>query len=174
MAYGRDPVSELFDAGARRLLVRAYANPGQWVGTRIADPTPRHTAALARQGINPMAADNASATGGRGLNARTRWARGFVRALYYQHRWYSTGGTAGGWRRSRRSVPRAAGALEVEVGRAVRAMGIIPSGRAVRVRIVKGGETKRRAVQAMPDRDRIYSDTGTPGARWSDPAARDW
>jgi len=40
MPFTRDPVSALFDAGARRLLSRAYARPGQWAGLP-AWPTPR-------------------------------------------------------------------------------------------------------------------------------------
>src|SRR5215475_7592528 len=43
VTFNRDPVSELFDTGARRLLARAYDAPrGQWVGTVVADPTLRH------------------------------------------------------------------------------------------------------------------------------------
>lgn len=115
MAHKRDPVSELFDGGARRLLARAYAKPGQWAGTRVADPAARHLAWLARLGIDPGGPDPARALPGRGLNAGDRWTRGFVRALYYQHKWFS-GKPGGGWRSERRTVARDASALEVEVG----------------------------------------------------------
>ncbi|HVH79719.1 MAG TPA: hypothetical protein VM782_10040, partial [Stellaceae bacterium] len=107
MPFSRDPVSQLFDAGARQLLERAYAARGGWVGTRLADPTPRHRAVLALLGINPDAPDDAAAAG-RGLDAKSRWGRGFVRALYYQHKLWAASG--GGWRRSRRTVRGGPGA----------------------------------------------------------------
>lgn len=171
--YARDPVSVRFTAGARKLLDRAYAHPGQWQATRVADPDVRLIAWLAGQGIDPWAPDRPSAESGRGLDAKSRWCRGFVRALYYEHRWYSGRG-AGQWRQSRRTSPRTAGALEVEVGRRVLAVGIIPAGRAVRVRIRRGGQSKLKAVKALPDSRRIYDDRGRRAARWSDPDKRDW
>src|SRR5262252_6339767 len=116
MPYRRDPVSELFDAGARRLLARAYARPGQWAGTRLANPSPQHLAYLSSLGINPLSRDDKSGAGK--LNARTRWGRGFVRALYYQHRNYSDA-PGGGWRDAKRTTPRSDLSLVVEVGRAL-------------------------------------------------------
>jgi hypothetical protein len=171
--YARDPVSELFDAGARKLLTRAYEHPGQWVGTRLADPSPRHLVWLAARGINPFGPDNQSAHGGQGVNARTRWARAFVRAVYYQHKWWSGTGKSG-WRTEKRMVARHTGALEIEVGKAVRALGLIPAGRAVRIRLRPGGAKARRAVEALPDTRRIYTDQGAQGERYSDPELRDW
>lgn len=171
MAYARDPVSVRFDAGARAVLDRAYARPGTWIATRVADPTPRQRLALRAAGIRWNGPDNPSAEGGRGLNARDRWTRGFVRALYYQHLWYSG---RGGWRASRRSVPRHAGGLQIQVGRRLRPSGVLPAGRAVRVRLAPGGEAKLRAVRGQPDSGRIYTDDQGTGARWSDPARRDW
>jgi hypothetical protein len=168
----RDPVSELMDGGARALLSRAYARPGRWAETRLADPGPRHLAVLAVRGINPFGPDDVSARGGRGLDARSRWARGFVRALYYQHQWYSEPG--GQWRTARRLVPRRAGALQVEVGRKVPTAGIIPAGRIVRIRLLPGGEAARRAVRRLPDSRRIYTDRGDQAARSADIANRDW
>lgn len=170
----RDPVSVLFDEGARALLARAYAARGQWAGTRLADPGPRHLAWLAARGISPLAPDNASAASGGGLDARSRWMRGFIRALYYQHRWYSSTGPGLAWRAERRSSPRNAGALEVRVGNRVPVRGVIPAGRAVRVRVRPGGQAARRAVQQLGDADRIYDDAGRPAGRWSDPSLRDW
>ena len=171
--YQRDPVSELFDTSARRLLDRAYAHPGQWAATRLANPSLRHLAWLAAHGINPYAPDRPSAQGGRGLNARTTWARGFIRAVYHQHKWYS-GAPGGGWRDERRTTPRQAGALQVEVGRAVPVRGIIPAGRAVRIRLRPGGQAARKAVRKLPDSARIFTDRGEAAARWSDPDLRDW
>jgi len=173
-AFGRDPVSEWFDSGARDLLRRAYARPGSWVGTRIADPRPAHLARAAALGINLAGPDPVRRLPGRGLNARSRWARGFVRALYYQHRWHS-GQAGGGWRPGKRTVPRAAVALEVEVGRKVPGRGIIPAGRAVRVRVHPGGHAAAvRAARQLPDSRRIYSDDGATAARWADADARDY
>lgn len=169
MAFQRDPVSELFDGGARKLLARAYAAPGSWQSTRLAPPGPRHIAHLAGLGINPLAPDNPSAEGGPdpGTSARSRWARGFVRAVYYQHRWYSGTGGAG-WRAARRTVPRHAGALEVTVGRRT---GL---GQEVRARLRPGGARALAAVQRLGEAKRIYDSAGSPAGRWSDPARRDW
>lgn len=174
MAYSRDPVSEWFDEGARRLLARAYAHPGDWQSTRLANPGPAQLARLAALGVNPFAADRPSTKGGTGLDARTRWCRAFVRALYYQHRWYS-GRPGGGWRRGRRNTPRTTGALEVRVGRMLPVRGIIPAGRQVRVRLVRAGPATRKAyVDRLPASRRTYDDQEAPGSRWSDPARRDW
>jgi len=167
MAYQRDPVSVLYDGGARRLLERAYAANGGWAGTRLARPGPRHVAWAARRGIDPFGPDNASAVDGRNLNARSRWARGFVRAVYYQHRWYSDA-PGGGWRGGRRVTARHSGALEVQVGPGTAA------GWPVRIRLRKGGGQAAAAVRRMPVSARIYDDAGRPAARWSDPEARDW
>ena len=172
MPFARDPVSVMFDDGARALLGRAYAARGSWVSTRLADPGPRHVAQLALLGVNPYGPDDPSVAGGHGLDARTRWARGFVRALYYQHRWYSSAGGKG-WRRAKRSAPGGRGALEVKVGPRVRALGVLPAGREIRVRVHPGGQPARRAAVREYGDARTY-DHGVPGARWSDPALRDW
>jgi len=169
----RDPASVLLDSAARRIVGRALRNPGRWQVTRLSDPGERARRYLAAIGVDWRGPDNASAQGGRGLNARDRWGRAFVRACYYQFRWFSvTGG--GSWRDDPRSEARHAGALRVEVGRRVPALGVLPAGRAVRVMYDAGGEAKYRAVRRMPDSARIYDDTGVPSARWSDPARRDW
>lgn len=169
MPAKRDPVSEWFDAGARDLLARAYAHPGAWAATRLANPEPRHLARAAAMGIGLLGKDDVPAGG---LNARTRWARGFVRALYYQHKWFSDGET--GFRDQKRTEPRHSSALEVEVGRAVRKLGVIPAGRAVRIRVQAGGRAANRAARAEPRSKRIYTDDRKAGARWADPARRDW
>lgn len=169
----RDPVSVLFDTGARRLLERAYNSRGEWVGTRVADPPPGTVAHFARLGIDVRGPDNPSSPRAK-INAHTRWCRGFLRALYYQHKWYSNLGREGGWRGSKRLRPRTSGALEVEFGRRVPATGVIPAGRAVRVRIRRGGQVAKRAVQRMSDDNRIWTDEGEPGGLMSDPSRRDW
>lgn len=161
--FDRDPVSELLDTGARRLLERAYASPGRWVTTRLADPTPGHRSYFGSVGINVDEADKA----GRALNAHTRWARGFVRALYYQHAWFSELGGRG-WRRQRRTTERKAGALKVEVGRHMPELGVIPAGRIVRVILYPGGAPARRAAERAPAQ---YVGGGQAAA---DPTRRDW
>lgn len=168
----RDPVSELFDAGARRLLDRAYSRPGFWAETRLVPPTARQVSWAAGLGIDVNGPDDVSARGGRGINARSRWARGFVRALYYQHLWYSEAG--GGWRAQKRTTRRQAGALRVEVGRLAARLGVIPAGRVVRVQLAPGGMAKARAVAELPDAQQYVSNEGDRGGRWSDPALRDW
>lgn len=161
--YRRDPLSELFDDAARQLLSRAYANPGRWTGTRLADPGMRHIRYANAHGLYPLARDPQP-----GGEAKTRWARGFVRALYYQHKHYSPTASGRGW--SRRTAPRASGGLVVEVGRVVPAVGVIPRGRAVRVKLVPGGRAKERAVARM-DGERMWAEQGP---RWADPGGRDW
>ena len=168
MPFQRDPVSELFDAGARALLSRAYAKPGQWQGTRLANPSPRHLAYLSSLGIDPYGRDDKSGNGS--LNARTRWGRGFVRALYYQHKWWSGAPSGGTWRDAKRTVPRGDRSLVVEVGRALpggrQAGSVLHPGRAVRVKVVSGG---RAHVRSSSDLSFTLDGRGQ-----SDPADRDW
>lgn len=177
--YERDPVSVLHDRGAREMLARVYAaRRGAWVMTRLADPTDRHRAwARALYGIDLDGPDNAPTLSGRRLDARTRWGRAFMRALWYQHRWYGpAAGKAGGVRTARRMTPASA-ALQVQWGRRLpgSATGrMLPAGRAVRVRVAYGGKTARRVVQAKRYGDRIYTDDGGQAGRFSVAAERDW
>jgi hypothetical protein len=174
MPHQRDPASELLDRGARALLARAYSvRAGTWVMTRLADPSPAHVAWAAGMGLDPlMGADRPSTASGAHVQAHTRWGRAFMRSLYFQHRWYGDK-PARGFRYQRRTVPYSL-PLQVEWGRRVPARGVVPAGRAVRVRIATGGATKLRVVRAKPDSARIYDDEGAPAGRWSDPAGRDW
>ena len=168
MPARRDPVSELFDAGAARLLRRAYARPGRWAGTRIAAPTMRHTRWAAAQGIELSGPDNAP-----GGQARNRWMRAFIRAVYYQHKWHYREGQGLG---ERRTAPNQSRALRYEVGlvRLDRVDGrVVNRGRAVRIIVLAGGQAAQDAAEAMPASRKIY-ENGAPGARWSDPARRDW
>lgn len=162
--FDRDPVSVLLDRGARRLLERAYASPGQWVTTRLADPTPEHLAHFRAQGIDLLERDKA----GRALDARTRWCRGFVRAAYYQHTWYSNIGAGRGWRSGKRTAERRAGALKLEVGRHMPELGVIPPGRIVRAILYPGGQAAQRGA----DRASAQYIGGGPAA--ADPSRRDW
>lgn len=164
MPFERDPASVLWDTAARALLARARAARGGWQGTRIADPSPRQRAALASLGINVDGRDKPSALagrarGGQGLDAKTRWARAFARAV-----WYANDRRNGGPGLS----------LELEVGRHKVAGKTVPAGRAVRLRVKRGGTVARRIVQNMPESKRIYTDEGAPAMRWSDPGRRDW
>ncbi len=183
MPHARDPVSEPFDAAARRLLAKAYASRGQWASAWLPDPTIRQRTRWAELGITDLTGPDRPSTrsSSGGLDAKTRWARAFVRSLNYQHKWNSPmSGKA--W--ARRSAPRSAGGLRVEVGRHVPASaqfdpadpsaGGLPGRRRVRVQLAAGGAAKTRAVDRLASRDRIYTDAGTPGGRWSDPSLRDW
>jgi hypothetical protein len=158
--YERDPVSVLFDEGARRLLERAYARPGQWIGTRVKAPSAAEAGWFAAQGINVY---------GRDQIGRDRWAAGFIRAVYYQHRNYRTGRGWGG----RRLAPYDGRAIRYELGRQLRELGVIPAGRAVRIKSVPGGPAAVRAAERLPYSQRILTDSG-PGPLISVAADRDW
>jgi hypothetical protein len=164
-------VSELLDNGARQLLERVYSAPaGEWVMTRLADPPPETVAWAGTLGIALPRKDNAPTASGTRMQCYTRWGRAFTRALYYNHKWF---GGAAEVRRARRMTPYTR-ALEVEFGARRPALGVIPAGRAVRVRVRLGGAAAIRAVQRKPDLARTFADDGAPAGRWSDPAARDW
>ena len=154
-------MSVLWDRGAAQLLGRARRARGGWAATRIADPSPRQrTALLQAYGIDPDGPDQPSTARRRGgVNARTRWARGFVRAVY----WLND---------TRHGGPGLA--LEIEVGAHKPALGVIPAGRAVRLRVRRGGQVAMRAVARKPDAQRIWDSSGIPAGRFSDPARRDW
>lgn len=174
--YERDPVSVLLDRGARELLARVYAaRRGQWVMTRLADPTDRHRAWARAHGWDLDGPDNAPTLSGRHVNAHTRWGRAFMRALWYQHRWYgpAPGRGARPVRDARRASPTGT-ALQLEWGRRLPGSATLPRGRAVRVRVAYGGQTARRVVQSRRDADRIYRDDGSMGGRFSVAERRDW
>ena len=159
MVHRRDPISVLFDEPAQRLLSRAAARPGQWVQTRLADPSIRartHAAALGFPG-DLLGPDNASSSK-RTLNARTAWARSFVRAVQY-------------WHKKNGGKPR----LHMEVGRHIPASpqfdprhperGGFPPGRAIRIKV--GG------VATLPaSRDDAYTEAGSRA--WANPERRWW
>jgi hypothetical protein len=168
MGYGRDPVSTQFDTAAAKLLRRAAANRGQWVGTYVKNPSPAWMAWGARNGVNLLGRDDAG-----GGQARTRWCRGFVRSVYYLHKWHFYAGK-GLDLSDRRVSPSQGQALQFQVGTVrIDPRGLVV-GRAVRIRLVAGGQAAMRAVEKLPDSKRIYDDDGNPAGRWADPAVRDW
>jgi hypothetical protein len=184
----RDPVSELFDPAARRLLAKAYASPGQWVSVWLPDPSVRQRTAMAAAGVTSDLTGPDPVPAGGGLNARTRWARGFVRAAYYQHKWYSPARSEQGFRGVKRTAPRNTGGLRVEVGRHVAASpqwdpanpaaGGFPPRRRIRMQLARGGRAKDAAVARLADRDRSFTGpkgSRVPGPRWANPAVnQDW
>jgi hypothetical protein len=194
--YERDPVSVLLDRGAREMLARTYAAPrGQWIMTRLADPTDRHRLWAKLHGIDLDGPDNAQTLSGKHINAHTRWGRAFMRALWYQHRHYgpaagSKGDTAylraekrfsdqlnaGRIRSDRRMTPTSI-PLQVEWGRRLpgsKTGQVLPAGRAVRIRVAYGGKTARRVVESKRFLDRIYTQDGDQAGRFSMAGERDW
>jgi len=180
---GRDPVSVPFDAAARRLLARAYASPGTWVSVWLPDPSMRQRTAMASAGVRSDLTGPDPVPAGGGLNARTRWARGFVRAVYYQHKWYSPARGDAGFRTSKRTAARNTGGLRVEIGRHVAASpqwdparpgaGGFPPRRRVRVQLARGGAAKDAAVNRLATADRSFvgpKGSRMPGPRWANPA----
>lgn len=163
-------MSQLLDEGARRLLTRAYEARGGWVSTRLADPGDELTAWAAGLGIALMGPDNAPTRSGKRNNAYTRYGRSFVRALYYQHKWY---GGPGQLRKRKRTVAYDR-PLEVDWGKRLRAVGVIPAGRAIRIRVPYRGRGAGAAVAQLGNADRIYADNGTPAGRHAVAAGRDW
>jgi hypothetical protein len=159
----RDPVSQTMDQAARALLTRAYRARGGWAATRLKDPTPVEVARWWARGIHVLARDPAPRGG---MNARTRWGRAYVRALWYQHKWYSAA-PGGGWRPQPRAAMRWPG-IQVEIGPHRPATGVIPAGRPVRVRVAN-----RRQARASdtPEDQWAWADNG---ARRADISDRDW
>ena len=141
----RDPVSELFDAGAARLLRRAYAVAPGWAGTPVTPPTLEHRAYFGSLGIE---LDELSQIGAN-PDPINRWLRGFVRACYYVHKWhyYESAGALNLDRR--RMAPADTRALRYEVGqRARRIEGTRFYGTPVRIRLMSG--LGGRAISKVP------------------------
>jgi len=149
-----------FQPVAQRLLQRAYQSRGTWVSVRLAEPSHRQIARWRDEGIDVTAPDPVP-----GQLARTRWARGLVRALYREQRGRS-------------------GALRVEVGRRMPGSrsydpanpgeGGLPPARTFRLQIALGGVVARRAVTRLPYSRRIYTDQGDPAGAHNDSTGRDW
>jgi hypothetical protein len=156
LPYQPDPVSVPWERAASSLLRRAYDARGKWVATRLRDPTDAELARFAAIGINVAGRDNAATLSGEHENYRTRWARGFARALFRVNQ-------------SNGNRP-----LELEVGARKPALGVLPAGRAIRLRTRRGGSVARRAVARKADSARIFDDEGFAAGRWADPEGRDW
>ena len=180
--YERDPVSVAFDAAARKLLDKAYAAPGEWAVVWLPDPSIRQRTRWAGTVRGDLTGPDPLPAGG-GIDAKSRWARGFIRALYYQHRNYSGTGP-GSWRAERRRSPRGA-PLRVEVGRHVAASpqfdpqhpehGGFPPRRRVRAQLAKGGKKQDAAVVRLAAKDRIWVGDKELGGRWAGGARyQDW
>lgn len=159
----RDPVSETMDGAARALLTRAYKARGGWASTRLKDPTPIQVALWMARGIRVLGPDPVPRGG---MNARSRWARAYVRALWYQHKWYS-GAPGGGWRTQPRAAMRWPG-IEVEIGPHRPATGVIPAGRPVKIRVAN---VRQARASGAPSDDWSWSDDGP---RRGDVSFRDW
>lgn len=158
----RDPVSLVWDTAAARILQRVYEQRGGWYATRITDPPPSLLAYFgAKHDIDLTGPDNAATISGRHINYRTRWNRGFVRAVNY---------------RNDRRHGGPGGPLEIQVGRPKPAgPGNTPAGWAVRLRVRRGGDKRaRRAVERKKYGDRIWTGDGEPGGRFHDITGRDW
>jgi hypothetical protein len=176
MAYTPDPLRDHFTRGARQLLARAYAHQGAWQGTRLASPDAAGLAECARLGIDPFGPDNTTARRrAGGLNARSRWMRAFIRCLYEQHQFWADSQVRPGWRDERRLVPLRTRGISIDVGRAVPALGVIPAGRAIRLKVYRAGaQASFTAVDRKPDRDRIYLAGRVTGPKQADGRLRDW
>lgn len=159
-----DPVSETMNAAARALLERVYRADGAWASTRLKDPTVGQAARWLLHGITVNGPDPVDRGG---FNARSRWGRAYARALWRQHKWYSGDPGTGGWRATRRTVPRRPG-IQVEIGPHRPATGVIPAGRPVRVRLADPADA---AARGRPEREWAWAG-GAP--RSADPDARDW
>lgn len=170
MTLTRDPLSELFDAGARRLLDRAYRDPLEWQYTRLVDPTPAEL--LTWGGYDPLGPDPVP-----GQRYVTRWGRAFARAVYYQHRWHSASSQGGPWRTERRATVRKSGALLVEAGRykptSITGRLVLQRGLAFRVQLAHSGADMRAAVASLPASQRWAGPEGH-GPATSQLGDRDW
>jgi hypothetical protein len=178
----RDPVSVAFDGAARRLLDRAVTSRGEWVQVWLPDPTIRQRTRWLGSNIDVDGPDPLPAGGG--LNAHTRWARGFVRSLHWQLKWHAPARGGKGLSAEKRMVASSM-PLRVEVGRHVApspqfdpadpSAGGLPGRRRVRVQIAKGGKAKDAAVKRLSNADRIYTPAGAPASRWGGGGKyRDW
>jgi hypothetical protein len=148
------------DTAARKLLTRVYKADGGWAATRLADPSPRQLAHWLSQGVNVLGKDPVPPGGFRAYN---HWARSYTRALWYQHKWFSGDPDTGGWRSERRTSMRWPG-IEVEFGRHRPALGVIPAGRPVRVRLADKRAARKRD---RPESQWAWADNGprkSPGS----------
>lgn len=152
MTFERDPASVAFDGAARRLLERAYASPGQWVGTYLSQPSTGWIAWGWAHGIGLRERDRWG---------EVRWVRAYKRAVYWQLRTY-------GYARELGTTPRvsdtAARSLEWETGKLIMKKGWPGRRWAIRVRLHAGGLAAERAVRSKRP----------PAERYTGPAGQDY
>jgi hypothetical protein len=146
MQFERDPVSEQFDAAARRLLRRAYDNAGDWTGTYLAQPSPLWRAWALAHGIN--------------LNKRdrwgeVRWVRAFKRSVYWNLAWYGYAGQLGDAPRIGKGDGKA---LRWQTGKLVYKTGWPARRWAIRVMVVPGGLAAEHHARQLPARKRYTED----------------
>lgn len=166
--YGPDPVSVDFEVTAKRLLGRAFQQPGQWVVVGLIDPDKKQRGYWKSRGID---LDGADPVPPGGLNARTRWARALVRAIYRVNKHEGNGDRS----------------ITVEVGRHIPASpqwdaanpraGGFPPRRQFRIMYQPDKAKARRHMRRQPDTARAVDDQGRPTSHWSDPnnpKQRDW
>lgn len=134
--FERDPVSVQFDAAARRLLERAYASPGAWTGTYLAQPSASWRAWAGFHGIDLT---------GRDPWGEVRWVRGFKRSCYWNLAWH---GYAGGLQGARRIGKSDGAALVWDTGNLVMKAGWPSRRYAIRVRIMPGGQAAEAHVRS--------------------------
>lgn len=163
----RDPISIQFDPAAARLLRRAYEAGGGWAGTYVRNPSLEWQAWAARRGISLLGPDDQP-----GGMSKTRWARAFVRSVYYLHRWHYTPGR-GLVLEARRASPWGR-PLQYQVNSVRILTGGVVAGRQVRIRTRPGGQAAGAAVDDLPYSRRIYAADGQPAGRHTTPADRDW
>lgn len=140
MPTTRDPLSEWFDPAARRLIRRAYARRGQWVGVYLAPPTLEQRARAAVLGVWDLYE--------RDRWGEQRWVRAYKRAVYWQlrmHGWHDGPRFA-----ETRASPWPAVALEWQTGRRVTRANWAGRRWAIRVRLHDGGQAAARAAAARP------------------------
>jgi hypothetical protein len=161
--FARDPISRQFDTAAARLLRRAHASRGDWVGTYVANPSLEWQAWAVRNGWPRLLGPDV-APGGR---ARTAWCRSFIRSCWNLHQKYSTSTGL-----DLADAPRARGvrppySLQYQVGTVKLAPGGRVVGRAVRVRLLTQAEARKFANEKVPDSARWLERDGTIGPRHS-------
>lgn len=160
----RDPLSEWFDAAARRLLERAYAHRGQWTGIYLAPPSIAHQISAAALGFLDLWE--------RDRWGEIRWVRAFKRSVFWNHKTY---GYSSDFRAGQpRAADHAGTSLEWQTGQRVYKAGW-PSRRwAIRVRVHPGGTAAHQAAAAIPASRRWVDPAGRATSRQSTAADHDW
>lgn len=166
MPYVRDPVSLLFSPprsmAAPRLLERAYASPGEWVTTPVAGPTLEHRTWALAGGIN---LDEEQSIGDN--EPLNRWLRGYIRAVYWVHKWHYYESIGGLNLNRKRMAPGDSRGVRYRVGERIQRMGALTFATPVSIVVVAGGSAGYNRAR----RARRYIDNE---AVRSVPELRDW